>query len=485
MTPTFPYLHIPLSATGFAGNLHPALVHLPIGMLLLAAVLEIISTRPRLGHLRSALPTIYLSGAVAAILSCISGYLLSQDGGYEEQLLDRHKWLGIATALAASTCHALSAGTAKNEGKGRWMQVSAVAMAILLVMTGHLGGSITHGEGYLLKVTEKAATDAAMDTATTLQIADIANARAYDDIVGPLLRQKCATCHGASKQKGGLRLDGREQVLKGGKNGAVLVSSDPDASEIYKRLLLPLEDEHHMPPKGKPQLTKEEVRLIHWWIGTGARFDAKASELPQDEQVKKALDGLARSPGKPEPETNWITETAVEKAPEAVIQRLEKAGVAIRPVAPGSNYLQAHLMNATAGTDSLLEMLTEVRAQLVWLRLSDTKPGREGIRSLGKLTALRRLFLDRTGIDDASLAELKELRSLEYLTLTGNRISSAGLATLAAIPSLKRLYLFETDVKGPAMDSLRRLFPGTVLDSGGYRLPVLASDTTEVQDTRK
>jgi cytochrome c5 len=72
-----------------------------------------------------------------------------------------------------------------------------------------------------------------------------------------MLQQKCYSCHAATKQKGGLRLDSEDWIERG-KNGKVLVAGSIDSSEVYKRIILDPIEEKHMPPKGKPQLTEQE-----------------------------------------------------------------------------------------------------------------------------------------------------------------------------------------------------------------------------------
>jgi hypothetical protein len=81
-------------------------------------------------------------------------------------------------------------------------------------------------------------------------------------------------------------------TLKGGKHGAIIKANDPANSELIKRLLLPEEDEHHMPPKGKTPLTEQEIALLHWWIQQGASFNKKVAQLKPDEKVKPLLASL-------------------------------------------------------------------------------------------------------------------------------------------------------------------------------------------------
>ena len=53
------------------------------------------------------------------------------------------------------------------------------------------------------------------------------------------------------KQKGGLRMDNPDYLMKGGKEGETIVAGSADESEMIKRILLEREAEHHMPPKEK------------------------------------------------------------------------------------------------------------------------------------------------------------------------------------------------------------------------------------------
>jgi uncharacterized membrane protein len=116
------------------------------------------------------------------------------------------------------------------------------------------------------------------------KIENIDEALVYQDIIAPVMEQKCWSCHNANKIKGELRMDQQDLLLKGGKHGAIIKANDPANSELIKRLLLPEEDEHHMPPKGKTPLTEQEIALLHWWIQQGAPFDKKVAQLKPDEK---------------------------------------------------------------------------------------------------------------------------------------------------------------------------------------------------------
>jgi mono/diheme cytochrome c family protein len=90
--------------------------------------------------------------------------------------------------------------------------------------------------------------------------------------IAPMLTAKCAKCHGAKRQKNDLRLDSAEGVLKGGKNGPVVVAGKPDQSPIWVRVTKPPGDADRMPAEGQ-MLSKQQTDLIKAWIAAGAKLD--------------------------------------------------------------------------------------------------------------------------------------------------------------------------------------------------------------------
>src|SRR5690606_21029348 len=83
---------------------------------------------------------------------------------------------------------------------------------------------------------------------------DLASADLYLDVVAPALEQRCASCHNDGKRKGGLMVTSHEALLKGGESGAVIVAGRPEASDLYRRITLPHDDEAFMPKDGKTPL---------------------------------------------------------------------------------------------------------------------------------------------------------------------------------------------------------------------------------------
>ena len=78
--------------------------------------------------------------------------------------------------------------------------------------------------------------------------------------IKPVLAERCQSCHGALKQKAGLRLDTAARLLAGGTDGAVVVAGKPDASRLLKRLTT--DDMHERMPLDAAPLKPVPVSVI-------------------------------------------------------------------------------------------------------------------------------------------------------------------------------------------------------------------------------
>jgi hypothetical protein len=113
----------------------------------------------------------------------------------------------------------------------------------------------------------------------------------YTGIVKPIMANTCVSCHGEKKQKKRLRLDSLAAIMKGGKDGAVVVPGNADKSDLIDRITLDLKDDDHMPPQGKPQLTDKQILILQWWVKAGAPGDVPSSSVKMPDDVKAAVGG--------------------------------------------------------------------------------------------------------------------------------------------------------------------------------------------------
>ena len=276
----------------FVGRFHPVVLHFPIAILVVAALLEL----SRLPGVRRVIPeppasvTSFLLGlgALTGIVAAVMGWLLSQSGGYETTLLRRHMILGLAVPAGAILALLAWTGGATAAGRGLLFATAGLTLA-----AGHLGGALTHGEDYL---TEYA--PAPVRRALGLPVrSDFAPALlpagerlAFRDVVRPILADRCITCHNPAKAMGGLRLDTHGAVAGGGASGAVTETAQGPIALPVHRMRLPADDPKHMPPAGKPQPTAGEIAIVEWWVAAGMPDDRRLDDLKPPAEVMAAVE---------------------------------------------------------------------------------------------------------------------------------------------------------------------------------------------------
>lgn len=264
------------------------LVHLPIGMLVVLAFLEIAAGAPRFKNANASAGFILALVTPLAVISAFCGWLLSLGGGYEENLLALHKWLGVGTAAGCVVTAIFF-----HRRKIIAYRVSLFVTVALLMAAGHLGGSLTHGSDYLTRYApapwKQLMGGDGKKTSPNLSGKDPLQLPVFAGVIAPIFESKCVSCHGPEKSKGDLRLDSFVALQKGSADGLVLKPGDVAQSPLVQRALLPLDSDDHMPPAGKPQLTMNEIALVKWWIQGGAVETQTAAELQPPPEILAIL----------------------------------------------------------------------------------------------------------------------------------------------------------------------------------------------------
>ena len=133
------------------GRLHPLLVHFPIGLVLIAAVAEVVAMTTDLGDWRAVAVGNVRVGAVFAIGAAIAGWRLASSPGMEAtSSLDWHRWLGTIAAVAVSGAALATAGARGRSPFALWVyRMTLFWAAVLVAVTGHLGGLLVWGADFL------------------------------------------------------------------------------------------------------------------------------------------------------------------------------------------------------------------------------------------------------------------------------------------------------------------------------------------------
>jgi uncharacterized membrane protein/mono/diheme cytochrome c family protein len=275
------------------GRFHPILVHFPIALTVTAAFLELVRVVRRLPGLAPTTAPLLLIAGLCGVAAATSGWLFAaQDyAGDTRWQLEAHRWWGTGAALLLIVIAIMAWRSARLGGaaSGSRFEVArpaatgtlpiairagGFAAAGVILMTGHLGGELVYGPGFLARGfvgTERVgpAFDAAGDAARAAPNTADARLAFFRSDIEPLLAAHCIECHGERKQKGGLRLDPIAAAFSGDPRAWTIRPGDPDGSELLRRVLLPREDDEAMPP-GDEGLKPSEIDALRRWIAEGA-----------------------------------------------------------------------------------------------------------------------------------------------------------------------------------------------------------------------
>lgn len=458
----------------FIGRLHPVLVHLPIGIFVVALLMDLMSRKARFNYLEQVLIFVYSVGVFGGILSLITGYFLSLEEGNSTESISLHKWVAMATTLLYAGYILL---------RSRIKESKLLHLSSLLVLlsaiagTGHLGGSLTHGENYL---TGSMAETSQVNTA--VEIANMEEAVVYRDVVQHTLNVKCVQCHGADRQKGRLRLDNIEWLEKGGKHGVVIDKNNPENSDLIKRILLEMNDEYHMPPKDKTQLTDFEMEIMKWWAKTGASYDQTVASSVPDEKVQKALVQFTQYYA-PQKASVQKTRKPVKALDDDTKKALEKSGWVITPVSQTDHHLRITGFNLETPVTSALQQLQKANVPVIELKLSGTQLRDDDLSIIASFSLLEKLWLDHNGISEESVPQITMLKKLEYLNITNTKIGVSGIKELLTIPSLQMVYLPSVTMTEEETDALIQKHKKIRIHVGKDTMIKVPTDTLFVKKT--
>lgn len=272
----------------FLGRFHVLVLHIPIGIITALLVYEWLIRRDKYKHLEPAGGFLWIAGAASAIVTVVLGYMHFAEGGFEGSSGYQHRNFGTAVAILTTIIAALRASSFAQSYRPVFLPAAAL-MFVLVAMTGHYGGNLTHGSTYLIEYAPQFVRSMAGLPPRRPPVTDLALADPFLDIVGPILASRCAGCHNPDQRQGELVMTTYEGLMRGGETGSVLTPGRPEVSEIINRITLPKDDEAFMPAEGRTPLTDRQVQIIQWWITVGAPTGTLLGELAG------ALDGDSRA----------------------------------------------------------------------------------------------------------------------------------------------------------------------------------------------
>jgi Planctomycete cytochrome C len=428
----------------FIGRFHLLTVHFPIALILLVPVLEWVGRKPRFLYLRSSVDFLLALAMLSSLAAATLGWWLARSGGYSGRLVTQHMWGGVSVAAACWLCWVLRGYLPRLD----FVYAFALVVTVGLVSwTGYRGGQLSQGENHLTEHMPRPLRKLIGLSSGPETLPRSNPAYFYGAHVEPIFVEHCYACHGPDKQKGRLRLDTYEALIRGGKHGPVIKAGNAQGSELFRRVTLSSSDDDAMPPQGKRPLAANESKLLELWIAAGA-----SSTLPAD--------GIK---GAPTNEAAVVAEvTFPEIDPAAVAQSRAPLAAMVAQLkqrfpdlldyeSRGSANLvvDASALGTKFGDDDLAA-IKSLSGQIVIADLSGTAVTDRSAPMLAAMKRARVLRLTNTEITDATVFSLGGLDRLESLDLYGTAVTPACLKVVQRLPKLRHLYAGGTKIPADA-----------------------------------
>ncbi|MEO1010183.1 MAG: c-type cytochrome domain-containing protein [Bacteroidota bacterium] len=441
---------IALELSTFVGRFHPLFVHLPIGFLFLAIVLEWYGKLRKSKKQSRLIPAAWFLGGISAFGAAVSGWLLAETGLYEEDQLFAHRWLGVALVFISFVGWWIKS---RPEKHARLLHNGFnIALLGLLFIEGHKGGNLTHGEDYLVEYAPEPIQrllGLSKERDSLPQLGQPDSVQVYRDLVSPIFESKCVACHNEDVKRGGLNMAHTDSLQLGGQGGPVIAMGNPSESELFRRITLPQKSSKFMPPT-KDVLTYDEIKIVEWWIQQGASFEDTVSQLEVSDNMRPVLlrrYGLNTAP------RPWYETVQLPPLDSVKITALQKSGFTVKSLGSENPLLDIKYLGTDLTKDQMMA-LEKVKDYVTWLSLARTNVEDQWLNIVGQLPNLTRLQLEKTTISDQGIKHLSRLRHLEALNLYGTAVTDSCLPDIQKMEGLKRIYLWSTQVTTAKAKSL-------------------------------
>ena len=439
----------------YLGNFHPVVLHLPIGAFLFTFLL-FISQKYLKSNFDPAVRMGLLFSFITSIITSIFGYILHLNGDYDSVLVDRHMWLAIATTILIGFVLYLH----KRQKPYNHVLSSFVFATVLLTITGHNGGSLTHGKDYLKLP----------DFEKEISIVSYDSIHVFNQVISPILDSKCVKCHNTGKSKGNLMLSSIDKILLGGEKGQIIKSNSSVDSRLYTYLNLPIDDEMHMPPDGNSQLNDNEKELIKLWIDEGADF-YNFRKMNDDNFSKEILSFLPKEIASVDPPNRNDLIKLIEN--EFRIERISTENNFIDIKYQGKSFKQSYL-----------RLLSKVSDNIKRLDLSFVDLSSIDISRVDNFDNLTYLNLNNTKLTTKKLKKLD--LDIQTLILSNNNFDISIFDKFISNPTNERVFAYNTIsdldlTKEISANSNDKIYFGVSLDDFASNVPLKIPIITPTQ----
>jgi uncharacterized membrane protein len=444
----------------FIGRFHPLMVHLPIGIFILGFFFEVLLQLGfrNLIHSRKIIIVTYVAGLSAGLVAALTGWLLSFSDDYGIEQLDNHKQLGIAAlvVMLLVIIYQIKAPASRNKLK----LVGSTLAIILIGLTGHFGGNLTHGSTYLVKYGPDFLVNDQNGPFENLSGKNPDSLKIYSDIIYPLLENKCMACHNTDNNKGGLILVSYGQLFNDADHEKPVVAGNPDTSELFKRVSLPGDHEKVMPPRGAG-FAYTDIQILRYWIENGADSLATFNSENMTEELIALINrdyGIDYSP-KP-----YYEKVRVDSLDEVLITTLRTSGFRVNYLGE-TNFLLDLVYNGDSIGKDQVQLLNQVADQITFLKLANCKLSDNLMEEMPDFPHLTRIDLSKNQLSGKMIPYLIKHPNLESVNLNETLVSHKSLQDLLAQSNLLRVYIWKTPVSPEEISNLAQTYEDVELIS--------------------
>ncbi len=426
------------------------LVHFPIGFLILAILIEIYCSIFKIRVNKSIINFTWFIAFFSSILTTTLGLLIAETGHYIDENLFMHKVFGLSLTTVSFVSWFFRLSFFSNLFSSSFKTLSNTIIVVLLTLTGHYGGNLTHGETYLVDYAPENIKELVVKKNKHVEL-EIDSVEIYNDLIQPIFNQKCVSCHNKEIFRGNLNMDSYSNLLKGGSSGNPINKSDPRKSLLIKRITMPTSDLKYMPPDGEP-VSFDEIKTLIWWINNLDKSNDNLASLKVEDDIKESLEMLYSINFK---EKQWFEKIIVEKLDESLIQGIDNTIFQIKYVSDDKKFLSVKYLKKNVSLGDI-EKLEKIRGNITYFTAKSSNLSNDMIKSISNFENLVKLEIQDNNINDESIEILQSLNNLEILNIHKTKITSKAIDALKKFKNLKRAYVWGTSISKSEIDNFNR-----------------------------
>jgi len=425
----------------FIGRFHPLIVHLPIGIFILGYIFEILFQMGyrNIINSRKIITVTYGFGLIAGLIAALTGWLLSLSDDYGIEPLNDHKYLGISTLVAMTVV--IMYHVKAPEGKAKFKLILSTVAILLTGLTGHFGGNLTHGSSYLVEYGPEFLKSGNYSGLKSIDEMHPDSVQIYTHIIQPLIESKCITCHNSENSKGGLDLSGYSNLFMESDHDRPIMAGNPNGSELFTRISLPIANEKAMPPRGD-RFGYTDIQILKYWIETGA--DSLAV-FNSETMNKELIDLMNRDYGLDYSPKPYYDKVKVDRPDEVLIEQLRQSGFRVSYLGETNFLLDVAFKNDSISNEQI-ELLNKVSDHVTILKLADCNLKDEAIKDLVPMKHLTRIDLSKNNLAEGVLTFLTKHEHLESVNLNETNVTRELLDNLLSTFNDLRVYVHNTKI---------------------------------------